>query len=461
MGGRNLGGWLLGTSFFATYASTNSYIGNAGKGFQYGLPWLLLPAFMFLFTVLSWRFVAPRLRRFSEATGALTIPELLDARFPAPNGVLRSVAGLIILGASLLFLMAIFKGAGHLFELFFGVAYSTAIFAVLVIVVLYTSVGGFHSVVRTDVLQGLMMMVGAVVIFAHITDAAGGVAILADLARAPETAHLFTANAGAPFLVVLGIALAGSMKLLVDPRQLSRFYGLRDEASLRTGLIAALGGIVVIQVCLFPVGLYAHALLDGVMDTDLIVPTLLRDPAVFAPWVSELLLVAILAAAMSSLDSVLLVAASVLQQDLLAPHSARLRAHGIAVTRVAVAGFALLAAVLALRPPGGIVELTILSGSLYAVCFLPPLLLGLYWERGDARAALAAMALGVLVLFGWRQLGWHQTLHELFPALATSTVTYVLLARVSTTPAPAALALAWRAQPRRDRRRSPAEAGLK
>jgi SSS family transporter len=440
VGGRRLGGWLLGTSFFATYASTNSYIGNAGKGYLYGIPWFTLPVLMFLFTVLSWKYVAPRMRRFAAATGALTVPEFLEQRFPAAHGRLRAAAGLIILGSSVLFLMAIFKGAGHLFELFFAVSYSRAIFFVLMIVVLYTAIGGFHSVVRTDVLQGVMMMIGAVVIFWHVTAAAGGVGVLSDLAAAPDTAHLFTANAGTPYVVLLGISLAGALKLLVDPRQISRFYGLRDERSVRQGLIVALVGIVVIQVCLFPIGIYAHALLDGVTDTDLIVPTLLRDPAVFAPWVSELLLVAVLAAAMSSLDSVLLVAASVLQQDLLAPRFPALARYAIAVTRAAVVAFALLAAVLALDPPGGIVELTIFSGSLYAVCFLPPLLLGLYWSRGDAGAVLAAMGLGIVVLFGWRGLGWQQTLHEVFPALGTSLGIYVALSFRRASAPPAAFA---------------------
>ena len=57
VGGRQMGGLALGVSYFATFASTNSYIGNAGKGYAYGLPWLTLAALMVLFTGLSWRFV--------------------------------------------------------------------------------------------------------------------------------------------------------------------------------------------------------------------------------------------------------------------------------------------------------------------------------------------------------------------------------------------------------------------
>ena len=112
------------------------------------------------------------------------------------------------------------------------------------------------------------MVVGSVLIFTFVTRAAGGVDAVF---TAPETQPLFAWDAGVPFAVLLGIALAGSLKLLVDPRQLSRFYALKDEAGVRRGLWVALAGIVVIQLCLFPVGLYAHLILDGVTDTDLIV----------------------------------------------------------------------------------------------------------------------------------------------------------------------------------------------
>ena len=273
VGGRRMGGLVLGASFFATFASTNSYIGNAGKGYVYGAPWMTLALLMVVFTALSWRFVAPKMRRFTTATGALTVPEYLIHRFPSSGRSLRTASALIIVASSTLYLLAVFKGAGHLFQLFFDIPYEWAVGLVLIIVVAYTSAGGFHSVVRTDVIQGLMMMCGSVAIFWCVTRAAGGVGAVTTLYSAPQTEYLFGAHAGTPFIVLLGVALAGSLKLFVDPRQVSRFYALRDERSVKLGMWVALVGIIVIQFCLFPVGIYAHAILDQVSDTDLIVPT--------------------------------------------------------------------------------------------------------------------------------------------------------------------------------------------
>ena len=421
VGGRKLGGAAIGISFYATFASTNSYIGHAGKGYEYGAPWLTMAILLVAFAWLSWRLVAPRMRRFAAAWGSLTVPDFLAKRFASER--VRVAAAAVVAFASVLYLVAVFKGAGNLLQAFLGIPYEAAVGVTLALIVGYTAIGGFLSVVRTDVVQGLLMVLGSMLIFGFVTTAAGGVGAIAELPRQPQTAHLFAFDAAMPFVVLLGIALAGSLKLLVDPRQVTRFYGLKDERSVRVGVWVAVAGILVIQFCLFPVGLYAHLLLDGVTDTDLIVPRLVAEGQVFPPLVRDFLLVAILAAAMSSLDSVLLVAASVTARDL-----ARTRTDDqrlVRRTRIGVVSYAVVAAAVALRPPGGIVELTILSGSLFAVCFVPTILLGLHWRRGNERAALAAFASGIGVLCGWLILGLDEVLHEVFPALAASTAAYV------------------------------------
>lgn len=429
VGGRNMGGVMIGVSFFATFASTNSYIGHAGKGYAYGLPWLLMAAALVFFTWVSWRWVGPSLRRFASHWDALTIPDFLGSRYiPADQDSsrhpLRIVSASVIVFASLLYLIAIFKGAGHLFQLFLGVPYEAAVGITLVIVVLYTSIGGFVSVVRTDVMQGTLMVLGSMTIFYFVTAAAGGVGAITELQRMPEKSFLFDLNGGIPFLVLLGISLSGSLKLLVDPRQTSRFFALRDERAVRQGIWIAVIGLAVIQFCIFPVGIYAHLILDGVTDTDLIVPTLVSDPSVFPIWAADFLIVAIVAAAMSSMDSVLLVAASTLYKNLIEP--IRQTHRQVQWTRFAVVGLAVLAALLALRPPGDIVEITIFSGSLYAVCFFPAVVIGLHWHRGSAAAVLASMAVGVGVLLFWIVSGLRGTLHEVFPALFASVLVFWL-----------------------------------
>ena len=429
VGVRRMGGVVLGVSFYATFASTNSYIGNAGKGYEYGVPWLTMAVFFVIFTYVSWRVVAPRLRRFTADWQLVTVPDFLAVRFASRR--VRMASAVIVAFASLLFLVAIFKGAGNLFQVFLNIRYEFAVAITLAIVVLYTSVGGFISVVRTDVVQGALMLVGSLMLFYFVTSAAGGIGVIMELPAREDTAHLVELNAAIPFVVLLGIALSGSLKLLIDPRQISRFYGLKDERSIKVGMWVALIGILIVQFSLFPIGLYARFLLDGVTDTDLVVPLLVNDPNVVPNLFGDFLIIAILAAAMSSLDSVLLVAASVVSRDLIGQIVKTSQQSEIRFTRIGVIGFALVGALIALRPPGGIVEITIFSGSLYAVCFIPGIVLGLHWRRGNETAALAAFGLGIAVLVGWRVQGFNAVLHEVFPALIASIAVYALVARFS------------------------------
>ena len=435
VGDRNMSGPLIGLSFFATFASTNSYIGHAGKGYEYGLAWMIMPAMLIVFTFLSWRWIGPKTRALAHNFDALTLPDFLAARFLSASDQerhpLRIAAAAVVMMCSLLYLVAVFKGAGHLFGQFFSVSYEIAIGLALVLVMLYTSIGGFVSVVRTDALQGVLMIIGAMMIFYFVTDAAGGVMALGDLANAPETSFVFELNGGISFVVLIGISLSGSLKLIVDPRQTSRFFALRDQEALRTGMWVAIGGLAVVQLCLYPIGVYAHLLLDSVQDTDLVVPMLVNDASIFPLWAGDFLFVAIVAAAMSSLDSVLLVAASTGYKNLFLPFRSVDETNlkePLRWTRGLVVGLAFLAAGIALDPPGDILQLTIFSGSLYAVCFLPAVVLGLYWSKGSAGAVLGSMAAGVVTLMAWLALGYEVFIHEVFPALCVSAASYFLIA---------------------------------
>ena len=426
LGGRKMGGVAIGFSFFATFASTNSYIGHAGKGYAYGLPWLVLGFSLVVLTWVSWRWVAPTMRRFAAAWDALTLPDFLHSRYAQPtqsSQLLSMVSAVVIVFASILYLIAIFKGAGHLFQLFLDISYEQGVLLTLIVVMLYTSIGGFVSVVRTDVVQGVLMLFGSVLMFYFVTQAAGGVTALGALSEQPDKEFLFELNGGIAFVVLLGISLSGGMKLLVDPRQLSRFFALRDQHEIRRAKWISLVGLLIVFGSLMPIGIYAQLLLDNVSDTDLIVPTLVADAAVFPVWAGDFLIVAIVAAAMSSMDSVLLVAASTLFKNLVTPVKPVQRQ--VMGTRWAVVGFAVVSALLALNPPGDIVEITIFSGSLYAVCFLPAVLFGLHWRKGNVTAVLGSMLSGVSVLVVWLWLDLQGIAHEVFPALLVSLLVFM------------------------------------
>ncbi len=431
VGGRSMGGIVIAISFFATYSSTNSFVGFSGQAYDWGISWLLLVPFVIFFSLFAWTVVAPRLREFTGTLRSLTIPDFIGFRFGSPWA--RVLAAVIIVFASFFYMTAVFKGIGNLLETFLEIPYRTAIGLVFMIVVLYTVIGGFISVVKTDVVQGVVMIFAAALLFSGTVEAAGGLGSLAAVRAQPEGADLFRWGGGVAFPVVLGVLFAGTIKFAVDPRQLSRFYALRDRSEARRGVWVSTLTFGVVYAMLAPIGLYARNLLPGgIEDTDLVVPNLLTMEGVFAPGTAAFLLLAMVAAAMSSLDSVLLVVASTTQRDIVGTW----RREGserqvVKNTRWYVAIFATITALIALNPPGGVVALTAFSGAMYAACFFPAVILGLYWRQGSGTAVITSFVLGLGILVGWGFLPVADALHEVFPALLASLVGYVVVARMT------------------------------
>jgi Na+/proline symporter len=178
-----------------------------------------------------------------------------------------------------------------------------------------------------------------------------------------------------------------------------------------------------------PVGLLAHAFVPAGLDlqTDEVVPWLLSSEGhVLGTVAGSLFLTALVAAAMSSLDSVLLVAAGSIERDITPRQDNVDDAGGIRRTRIWVFVLSAVAASLALMRTRGIVELSSLSGSLYAVCFLPALIVGLFWQGGTRTAATCSLISGFATAAAWFGLkkvvlgGSVAWLHEIYVGLLVS-----------------------------------------
>ncbi len=427
VGGRSMGGVVIGLSFFATYSSTNSFVGFSGQAYTYGAPWLLLAPAVVVFSFASWLWIAPRLRAFTAAVDSVTLADYVGFRFESRAA--RTVSALIVIFASFLYMTAVFKGIGNLLEVFLDIPYLVAIGFVFVVVMGYTAVGGFISVVKTDAVQGIVMIGAGILLFWGTIEAAGGLGAMDAVREGPATAGLFRWDAAMPFPVLIGIIVAGTLKFIVEPRQLSRFYALADHRAVRRGLWVSTGAFLLVYTLLLPIGLYAHAIVgSGITESDLVVPTLLDQADILPALPAAFIVVAMLAAAMSSLDSVLLVMASTWERDVVSLFRHVEEERVVAETRRYVALFATITALIAIEPPGSIVTLTAFSGSLYAACFFPAVVLGLCWKRGTGAGAVASFVIGVLVLLVWDLIPGSGFVHEVFPAMALSLLAYIGLA---------------------------------
>ena len=439
VGGRGMGGVITALSFYATFVSSVTFIGHAGRSYTRGPAWWLTCVTVFTSMVLvSWFLVAPPLAAQARRYQALTIPEFLGHRYQS-NG-LRRLAGLVVIVASLAYMVAVFDGAARSLDGLLQIQGSWVTMAVIFVVVTgYTLSGGYHSVVATDAVQGMILFVGAMALPVAMIVRRGGLGNLLDEVHRVSPTALDWSNE-MPLITMAGLALGVGLKFIVEPRQLSRFYGLSSEEELRRGRWIAPGLVFLTYLFMLPVGLLAHAFAapevfstGGQIQTDRVVPYLLSaEVDVLGPVLGAFFLTALAAAAMSSLDSVLLVAASSVDHDVISP-GATSSPGAMRRTRCWVLVLAAVAASLALLRLRGIVEMSSFSGSIYAACFLPALVVGLFWKRGTRSGALASLGIGLPVTIGWfyakklPALSALESIHEVFLGTGISLLIYWLV----------------------------------
>ena len=167
LGGRSLGPWLTALSAEASDMSGYLLMGLPGLAYFCGANEAVWTAIgLAIGTYLNWKFVAKRLRKYSEVAGnAITIPDFFSNRFHDKKNILMTIAAVIILLFFSIYVGSCFVTCGKLFATLFGLDYATMMVLGALVVFLYTFVGGYLAVSTTDLIQGTIMICALVIVF--------------------------------------------------------------------------------------------------------------------------------------------------------------------------------------------------------------------------------------------------------------------------------------------------------
>lgn len=427
--GRNLGGWVVALSFYATFMSTNTFIGAAGKSWDAGLIWCVGIVVYVGLCGVAWYVVAPRFVPLARQYGSLTIADFLGYHYQSL--ALRRFSAAIIVFASVIYLVAIYKGSALALEGMLGFSYPVALIMIFVLVTAYTLAGGFQSVILTDAVQGTLMVLGSVGIAMMLLLRGGGLFAMLETVKIQDSG-LVSWSGKMSWLNVIGLSLAVGIKYVVEPRQLSRFYGLKNKKALKQAALIAPVLVCVTYVALLPVGVLSHALIpeSAIQSSDEVIPYLLSESQIFGPVVSSLFLLVLLSAAMSSIDSVLLVAGSAMDHDLIASNRVEFESEGVSGVRFWVVVISMVSVLVALSPfAQDIMSMTSLSGALYGACFLPTLVVGLFLPKLSVRASLSSCVTGLFAVVGWhvvKRFEW-TSIHEVYVGLFVGMLVFLIV----------------------------------
>lgn len=426
LGGRNMGRWVTALSAQASDMSGWLLMGLPGALYLSGMSQAWIAIGLALGTWCNWLLVAPRLRIYTEKTEALTLATFFGQRFGDPYGVLRLLTAVITLLFFTFYASAGLVGAGKLFESLFALDYRWAVIIGAVIMVAYTFLGGYMAVCWTDLFQGALMFLAITLVPIMAYHEIGGWTSLSQAVVARELSlNLLIDNHQAIGLVTVISAMAWGLGYFGQPHILIRFMGIRSAGELPRTTTIAMVWVVISLLGAMAVGIIAIALFPQLADGEQEKVFIFMIGQLFNPWLGGVLLAAILAAIMSTIDSQLLVSSSTLTEDF---YKFLLRKQAddqelMWVGRFCVLVIAAVAMWLALSPDNTVLGLVAYAWGGFGAAFGPVVLAALFLPRTRWQGALTGMVLGTLVLVVWKQLGYGTTLYEIVPGFAANALT--------------------------------------
>ena len=443
-GASDLSGWVI--------------MGLPGIVFISGLAEIWQPLGLAIGCFLSWTFVAPRLRAYSELAGnSVTLPSFFENRLHDRSRSLRVIAAIIIIVFFGIYVASGMVAGGRYYEATFGDAFDVAglsdfhlgLLIIGAITVAYTFFGGFLAVSYTDVVQGSIMFVGLLIvpvmalfalddpsdIFSFPTQNDWAATVEQEGIGNPD---FFNPIPELSWVVVLYIVgqLAWGFGYFGQPHIIVRYMALKKPSQARearaygvTWVVLCMGGAMATAI----VGATFFGQNPGLAVTDQEnFETIFLDMGrtLFHPLIAGLLLTAVLAAIMSTMSSQLLVVASSLIEDLyrIVAKARPSQTFLVAASRGAVLVVALLAGAFAWNPQDSILDLVSFAWAGFGSAFGPLMIYALYWKRLNTAGAVSGMVSGALVSFVWGSIDvLTDHLYEALPGFLTSLiVTYVV-----------------------------------
>lgn len=395
LGERQMGGFILAMTMVATYGSASSFIGGPGVAYTKGLGWVLLAMAQLATGYFTLMVLGKKFAIISRQYKAITLIDFLKERYKSKAVVLISAASIIIFLFSSM--TAQWIGGARLVESLTGLPYTTALLIFAFSVLVFVIVGGFRAVAITDTIQGVVMFGGTLILLIATIKAGGGIPkIIADLAAEnPNLISPFGADRSltpsfvSSFWILVGVGVVGLPQIAV------RAMSYKNSKAMHTAII--IGTIVVgfIMLGMHLIGVFARPVLPGVKIGDTVMPLL--SMKVLPPYAAGIVLAAPMAAIMSTVDALLILVSSALVKDVylnyIKPDAGNDQVKKVSFSVTAIIG--ILVILLSLSPPDLIVWLNLFSfGGLESV-FIWPVVLGLYWSKGNRHGAITSMILGM------------------------------------------------------------------
>jgi len=446
IGGRSMGGIVLAMTLIATYTSSSSFLSGPGLGSTRGLTQCLVAIIQVGTAFLTLGIIGKKFALISRKINAVSISDFMRARYK--NDAVVIISSLFMVVFFITNMVAQFVGGAVLFETISGLPYVGGLLLFGLVVIVYCTFGGFKGVVTTDTIQGFVMTIGTILIVIYAIKAGGGmekVAAWLDVNRTGwDVAGFNYQGINRPgfitsYWVLVGIGTLGL------PQNAVRGMGFKSTQAMHKAMIF---GTFVVGFLMIGMH-FGGAMMAPVLPTD----GSLATTDYYVPWfamnympsgLAGLLLAAPLAAVMSTVSSLLILASATIIKELylhylVKPEEDResdaFRKKLSRFSFIATFLIGVICLVFAVSPPSIITWINLFALGGLMCTFFWPIIFGLYWKKANAKGALAGMIIGTIVFVFFNRVKIMPFgIHECVPGLVVGGLAFYLVSKMTFKP---------------------------
>ncbi|MBP5166189.1 MAG: sodium/proline symporter [Oscillospiraceae bacterium] len=443
LGGRSMGPWVTAMSAQASDMSGWLLMGFPGSLIAFGMGQIWIGIGLALGTIANWLIVAKRLRRFSKASGdAITLPQYLTNRFASQSPALKIVCAVIFLISFTVYVASAFVAGETVLcsvvPWFADGHQSIALLVFAAIILLYTFLGGFKAVCWTDFIQGLLMLAALLVV--PIVMAVTGDFDKSFYGAFADRVTAFNTNPFTADWTDIVTGLAWGLGYFGMPHILVRFMAIKKPSMMKKSAVVAIIWVILTLGAAAAVAILGrtYILSNGTAMAEALLPDARKSvfiaavTDIFPGFLAGILLAAIVAAAMSTADSQLLVASSSFTSDLYKPlirgNKASAKELGW-IGRVVVAVIAVVAYLIASSGSewaSDIMAMVENAWGLFGAAFGPVIILSLFWKRFNYAGAVTGIIAGAAVDIVWLLFLTSKTnIYEILPGFVVGLIAAV------------------------------------
>ena len=444
LGGRSMGPWVTAMSAQASDMSGWLLMGLPGSVLAFGLGEVWIGIGLALGTALNWIFIAKRLRRFSKAANdSITLPQYLSNRFATKSPALQIICAIIFLVFFTIYVASSFSAGATVLSTVLPQLKDYALLIFAVILILYTFFGGFKAVCWTDFFQGLLMLVALLAIPIMILGFKElDLSTLDTVYSFNGTDYVFNSKLFSSDWTDIASGLAWGLGYFGMPHILVRFMSIKKPSMIKKSAIVAIVWVILSLGASILIAILGRALIGEELLTtgtqEMVFIKLSR--MLFPAFIAGLLMSAIIAAAMSTADSQLLVASSSFTSDIYKPVIRKNASDKevLWVGRITVLIVSIVAYFIADSEGKGaqaIMNMVSNAWAGFGAAFGPVVILSLFWKRVTYKGAIAGVVVGAVADIIWYIWFTGATgIYELLPAFVLGFIAVVIVSLLDKKP---------------------------